>query len=255
MVAASPLFHRDWYLARYPDVRSAGLDPALHYVSHGARGFRDPGPDFDTAWYLSYYSDVAACGMNPLVHYLRYGAKEGRHAHPSQIVLGEVAEAKLSCHKALPVSGEISLFVTHSPDGQLKPHVRHYLSALGGEGIRPVLIVAADSEFREDDTLLDLLDGLYVRQNAGYDFAAWAHVLRAQPQLLRADILYLINDSTIGPLSGRVARTCCGVCARAQPTWSGLPKATSGAGTSRAISWHSSSERLHPRRCTDSLRR
>jgi lipopolysaccharide biosynthesis protein len=202
LVAASPLFDREWYLERYPDVREARVDPALHYVVHGAAGYRDPGPRFDTGWYLAYYSDIGTSGVNPLVHYLRYGAKERRHTRPSDIVIGEVAAAALACRKLSRAAGEIALFVTHSPDGRLKPHVRHHLEALRRHGIAAVLIVAADAEFREADVAL-LVDGLYVRQNVGYDFAAWAHVLRANPNLLDADILYLINDSTIGPLNDR----------------------------------------------------
>jgi lipopolysaccharide biosynthesis protein len=202
LVASSPLFDRNWYLERYPDVRAAGVDPALHYVRHGSVGYHDPGPCFDTAWYLAYYCDVAAAGINPLVHYLRHGAKESRHARPSEIVIGEVTDAALCCRKLPRAAGEIALFVTHSPDGRLKPHVRHYLEALRRHGISPVLIVANDVEFCEPDgALLALLDGLYIRQNIGYDFAAWAHVLRENPGLLGADILYLINDSTVGPLN------------------------------------------------------
>ena len=202
LVRSSPLFDRNWYLEEYPDVRAAGVDPALHYVRHGAAGFRDPGPRFDTAWYLAYYSDVAASGMNPLAHYLRYGAREGRHARPSEIVLGDVTDAALTCRKAPRAAGEIALFASHAPQGRLKPYVRHYLEALRCHGVSPVLIVATDAEFCEWDAgLLALLDGLYVRQNIGYDFAAWAHVLRRNPELLSADLLYLANDSTIGPLN------------------------------------------------------
>jgi lipopolysaccharide biosynthesis protein len=202
LVASSHLFDRDWYLERYPDVGAAGMDPARHYAAHGAAGYRDPGPGFDSAWYLAYYPDVA--GVNPLAHYLLYGAKEGRHPKPGDIVIGEVADAQLCCRKCPRAAGETALLVTHSADGRLKPHVRHYLAALARHGVRPVLIVAADGEFRAADAaLLALVDGLYIRQNVGYDFAAWAHVLRENRQLLDCDILYLVNDSTIGPLSER----------------------------------------------------
>jgi lipopolysaccharide biosynthesis protein len=201
-VRSSPLFDRAWYLNRYPDVRTAGVDPAFHYVAYGGTDYRDPSPLFDSGWYATYYPDIAAKRVNPLVHYLRHGIKEGRHPNPSQIVIGEVTDAALSCRKAPAGGGEIALFVTHSSDGRLKRHVRHYVEALRRHGINPVLIVAADAEFRDaDENLLALLDGLYIRQNAGYDFGAWAHVLRQQPSLLGADILYLINDSMIGPLN------------------------------------------------------
>jgi lipopolysaccharide biosynthesis protein len=202
LVASSPLFDRSWYVDRYPDARAAGVDPAFHYVAYGAPDYRDPGPLFDTAWYTAYYADVAAAGVNPLVHYLRHGAKEGRHARPAQIVGADVAEAALVCRKAPLATGEIALFVTHSPDSRLKPHVRYYLEALRRHGVKIVLIVAADAEFLDaDESLLGLVDGLYVRQNIGYDFAAWAHLLREHPALLDADILYLINDSMVGPLN------------------------------------------------------
>jgi hypothetical protein len=78
-IRASGAFDRDWYLARYPDVSKAGIDPLRHYLSFGAAEGRDPNPLFDTDWYLSRYPDVERAGVNPLVHYLRYGAGEGRN--------------------------------------------------------------------------------------------------------------------------------------------------------------------------------
>lgn len=80
VVAASPLFDADWYVARYPDVADSNMEPVEHFVRHGACETRNPGPRFDTRAYLDHYADVAASGINPLVHYARYGAAEGREA-------------------------------------------------------------------------------------------------------------------------------------------------------------------------------
>jgi GT2 family glycosyltransferase/glycosyltransferase involved in cell wall biosynthesis len=77
----STLFDPAWYIARYPDVGASKMDPALHYLLHGAAEGRDPGPDFSTADYLLRYPDVAEVGLNPLVHYERYGRAEGRLAY------------------------------------------------------------------------------------------------------------------------------------------------------------------------------
>jgi len=52
------------------------MDPALHYVLHGAPEGRDPGPSFSTTSYVRRYPDVG--GLNPLIHYLDVGAAEGR---------------------------------------------------------------------------------------------------------------------------------------------------------------------------------
>lgn len=78
-IRTSELFDADWYLAAYPDVAAAGLNPALHYLQKGWLETRDPGPDFNTSRYLKANPDVArAAGMNPLLHYIEHGREEGR---------------------------------------------------------------------------------------------------------------------------------------------------------------------------------
>jgi hypothetical protein len=83
LVRVASLFDADWYLEQNPDVAEAGLDPAEHYLLHGASEGRDPGPWFSTAFYLANYPDVAAAGTNPLVHFVRHGSEEGRACRSS----------------------------------------------------------------------------------------------------------------------------------------------------------------------------
>jgi hypothetical protein len=73
----SKLFDPEFYLAQYPDVAAAGVNPLAHFLASGAAEGRDPNPYFDTAYYLSSDPAVAANGMNPLLHYLLHGFKEG----------------------------------------------------------------------------------------------------------------------------------------------------------------------------------
>ena len=77
-----PLFETDWYLDQNPDVRAAGINPLVHYVRSGGAEDRDPNPLFDTDWYLDQYPDVRAAGINPLAHYVRSGGAEGRDPNP-----------------------------------------------------------------------------------------------------------------------------------------------------------------------------
>lgn len=105
--------------------------------------------------------------------------------------------------------GEVALFVTHSRDGRsIRRHVEHYVRALQAEGISVVLIVASDApDVTLPPDLAVSLGGLYVRQNIGFDFAAWAHVLQRELTLFRSDTLYLINDSLYGPFNAEAFGT------------------------------------------------
>ncbi|WP_165612662.1 rhamnan synthesis F family protein [Limimaricola pyoseonensis] len=77
-IRRSAHFDALWYLGRCPEAAASGLDPALHYLLHGAAAGHDPGPGFNARGYLSAHPDVARAGMNPLVHYERFGRAEGR---------------------------------------------------------------------------------------------------------------------------------------------------------------------------------
>lgn len=66
------LIDADWYRKTYPDVASAGVDPALHYMTKGWRERRDPSPNFSTAAYFAAYPKVEESGDNPLVHYAEF---------------------------------------------------------------------------------------------------------------------------------------------------------------------------------------
>ncbi|HEV7339309.1 MAG TPA: rhamnan synthesis F family protein [Bosea sp. (in: a-proteobacteria)] len=200
---ANAFFDARWYLLANADVRQSGLDPLTHYMRTGAQQGADPSPDFDTRWYLDQNGDVAAANANPLAHFLHHGRREGRapRLRASRLADGKPVEAaQLHCLQLLPTGNEVALFVTHSPDGRLKPHLRHYLEALSKEGIDIVLIVAADQPFQDaEEWLRPLVKGLFVRENSGLDFAAWAHLLRRHRELNNAQTLYMLNDSLIGP--------------------------------------------------------
>jgi len=71
-------FDPEWYLASNPDVRLSGANAVEHYVNHGWKEGRNPGPKFDTNFYLEEYEDVRKSGMNPLYHFVEFGLAEGR---------------------------------------------------------------------------------------------------------------------------------------------------------------------------------
>ena len=61
------------------------LDPLRHYMAVGAAQGLDPSPAFSTSLYLARYPDVVAAGVNPLLHFRNDGRAEGREAAPSPI--------------------------------------------------------------------------------------------------------------------------------------------------------------------------
>jgi glycosyltransferase involved in cell wall biosynthesis len=197
------MFDPTYYSRENPDVVKNGENPLMHFIRYGADQGRRPHREFDPAFYLLTYPDVARMGENPLLHFLLHGEKEGRKRNADEAKVDDstaVTNAEIHCLKQPSFGDEVALFVTHSPHGRLKPHVPHYLQSLRRHGIAVVLIIATERPVSAaDETLLNLTDGIFVRRNEGYDFAAWAHVLLLYPELFDATILYLINDSLIGP--------------------------------------------------------
>src|SRR5271166_4398717 len=198
------LFDPIFYLSRNPDVAQSGHNPLLHFIHHGgAKGCR-PHRDFDPAFYLTRYPDVALARQNPLLHYLVYGEQEGRKPNAEAVSTSvAVTDAEIQCLKMPSFRDEVALFATHSSRGRLKPHVRYYLDSLKRQGIAVILIVNTDVPFLAPQQIDKIggVNGMFVRRNEGYgyDFAAWAHILLLHPELFDAKVLYLLNDSVIGP--------------------------------------------------------
>lgn len=112
-IAASGLFDPDWYLAQYPDVAAAGVDPLTHYVTSGIDEGRQPGPRFDTTWYLGETPDAATPGTNPLLHFLRKGRALGRS--PKALNEGQAFDSFLAATRAgrLPFSEQVRAEMDH----------------------------------------------------------------------------------------------------------------------------------------------
>jgi hypothetical protein len=71
-------FNREWYLKQYPDVKSAGKDPLIHFAWKGIYEDRQPNEQFNGAFYLKSNTDVATCGISPLIHFMLHGHRENR---------------------------------------------------------------------------------------------------------------------------------------------------------------------------------
>jgi lipopolysaccharide biosynthesis protein len=118
-----------------------------------------------------------------------------------------IKPAEIRCIQPLTFEAdvqEVCLFVSYTPHALIKPHVRHHINSLLGAGIAVALVINVD-DVQADLSSLNVeglkLSGLYVRENKGFDFGAWAHLYLMMPAVLGLKRLYLVNDSMIGPLS------------------------------------------------------
>ncbi len=75
------VFDRDFYLARHPDVRAAGIDPLEHFLRHGLAEDRAPHPLFDPAFYRAQMP-AAQASEPALLHYLGGAGDDALDPHP-----------------------------------------------------------------------------------------------------------------------------------------------------------------------------
>lgn len=98
----------------------------------------------------------------------------------------------------------VCYFVTFSYEKSLKPHVEHHIKSLVECGVAVVLIVnfVDDnlSAFKISDQILSILAGAIVRENLGFDFAAWSHAYKLYKPSASLKRAFFINDSIVGPL-------------------------------------------------------
>jgi hypothetical protein len=71
LVRSSKWFDAEWYVAEYPDVANAGMDPAEHYLRHGAPEGGDRGLLFNTGAYFRDLPELVDSVFNPLVNFIR----------------------------------------------------------------------------------------------------------------------------------------------------------------------------------------
>lgn len=97
LIASSPHFDSAFYLEANPDVKAAGIDPAIHYVLSGAAEGRVPSTGWSDSSYHKANPDIAA-QLNPLLHYELFGRAAGRPLALRQVGYVDVLDkCQLAC--------------------------------------------------------------------------------------------------------------------------------------------------------------
>jgi GT2 family glycosyltransferase len=123
---------------------------------------------------------------------------------PAKPVLNTPAFRWLKAPQAGMISpgAEVCLFVAHAPYGQLPEFTAHYLKELQGSGLRVVVCLAVnDLTASVDKAWSAHADAILLRENCGFDFGAWADLLRLLPEIWTVQRLLFANDSVIGPFA------------------------------------------------------
>ncbi len=81
-VVRSRVFDPAFYLAAYPDIAKAGIDPLVHYLISGRLERRKASATFDPQAYFDANPEVAASGMEPFLHYVLIGRAAGAPLFP-----------------------------------------------------------------------------------------------------------------------------------------------------------------------------
>ena len=79
LVSPHTLFDNDFYLSRWTEIPIVGYATAF---LNGRVGTRSPSGFFDAGFYSRVHEDIRTANIDPFVHFVRNGGREGRTFHP-----------------------------------------------------------------------------------------------------------------------------------------------------------------------------
>lgn len=158
---------------------------------------------------LRFHVAEALCATEPVVlmNHLAWKSHESESASVKQQAaeysLPNVLISRPRIAKSLSKNSadtEICLFVMHAPFGTAPEYTLEFIGRLQETGITVIVCMTTETlTMPVDPAITKIADGLVIRQNCGFDFAAWAEMLRIFPDTWQAQRLYFVNDSIIGP--------------------------------------------------------
>lgn len=195
-------FDNVYYLSRHPELKTAQLDPLVHYLNVGVNKGYNPTLDFETDYYLAHNPFLKTININPFYHYLVHGQACGLTAKP----LEPPAEIFTVPDKTL--AQRIVDYLSKKKYAQSKTPVLHVLfnrllsvDAAGNEksaALDPDRFQAAITN--EQELLLDLLPRLFDEAEAFKDWTLpllvlealdGAGLLTALPDWLAVEIIWM----------------------------------------------------------------
>lgn len=217
LLAKSKEFNKKWYLKTYPDIATAKIDPIEHYINHGWKEGRNPGPNFNTITYLTINPDVRHANINPLIHWEKFGKHEKRNkniSHPQKkaaklldtVKFPDRAKKYTYTPETIITNNKhkrIAVFASYSSDGTIADYVVYYLKEL--KKVCDSIVFIADNPIfpTEIEKIKDIVIYAQFERHNEYDFGSYKRGymwLKEQGLLKRCDELLICNDSCYGPV-------------------------------------------------------
>lgn len=148
LLSSSEWFDEAWYLARYPDVASAGMSAARHYLHHGAIEGREPSFQFNSAHYLQQCPVASDSGWPALLHFLKAGERLG-HNPGNPVLSGRFAHIE---------GARTVLVCAHAANEALLGAERSLLDVLDGFATLRVNVVVVTPSVRNSTYVAQLRD-------------------------------------------------------------------------------------------------
>jgi GT2 family glycosyltransferase len=136
-IRSSGLFDSDYFLAIYPDVAAAMLDPVSHYVQYGAAEGRRPNDVFDAVTYNVLVMDEPASNLSSFLHYISL-SPDVRAAHDDALADATPVMIEAAIAVARSPAFDVDYYLTQFEPGK-RPAIPalHYIDKGSKAGLRP----------------------------------------------------------------------------------------------------------------------
>lgn len=202
IVKTSPLFDKNYYLNRYPDVNPKKISPAKHYVKFGWKEGRDPSSTFTTNEYLLVYPELKQKNICPIFHKEKMSS-----ANSNKIKIKFPSNAHtVSYRSKAPLFNQhnrVAIFASFSADGTIHDYVIYYLKEL--KKVTDAIIFIADNPLikSELNKIKDIVTYAHCERHEEYDFGSYKrgfHYAKTHGFLDKYQELIICNDSCYGPV-------------------------------------------------------
>jgi lipopolysaccharide biosynthesis protein len=184
-------FSTKYYISKYSDSIKEKT-PFEHFLEQSHPYNYNPSPIFNNKQYLINNPDVDEARIQPLLHFIttKYNEFRSRSRYYEEVI-----NSRIEKHFQISEDDICILYVAYTSDSKLSNFHKRDLETYAKIGLKVILIINTDDYNNYVRPPLEIVDGCIIRDNVGYDFAAWSCASLIFSGLYRAKKIILTNDS------------------------------------------------------------